>query len=1052
MSNFLTELVRGQSLWDEAYNENIAALNKDLQTGNDVKRLSNNKSNTIDVSTLTKASVPDIRIKGRSLSNLIGKYGDPYTANYTALKQIGCNMVTDATKMDDAYMEVTVTKQGLGKIATDGLTNINDKIIYGKFYIAAYEVESKYADIASIVISPAVTKVSDVVDVPGNKDVKLVYTVAEARDHATMLITLDNTGLANDIKVKIRNIRIYEITSDEVAELVYKNYVVSDVYPFVNSYACIVGPTIESYEDIFSESGIIQGFSDGNGFLWESNGSKYVISRKTFRLSKDTFYTLSHNAPQGITIRIKNEVNNVSKYFEGTFNTGNTEVFFLEATADGTVEGATELMEKIKGGEIRLSLVKGKVAKDSAQCINTKVTFNTSLHNGEMIENDGVRYFKHNNMNEVDLSSDDVVIEGIHWVDNGYKDIKLTLPHKFDSDSENNVLVMWDGSIAYNQKLGKSIYGSAINSYSLSNKTIILRLLNKNTGWGNNYLPTIDEIKAHLLGWIMTDDESDKIYERTDGLHKKWYRLWSGMGNKSHISDTIADIVTDVTSNRVPMAMNPIGFRPYKLYIKREKELTETVDIVGSLMISPLSNIRISAGYIYNEAYRILLYNKDTTIINGVHRSDGGSVLKHKISDILELTTMTGTTDYQVNENSGNLDAVNYQGYKNISLSANNLFENIFISYKTTSDCVLNNFDVSFVTADSTVSSLKDILIELANTKFKLSNALNKINATGNYIGYTNPNLLVNGDFKIWQRGTSMTNLINKYCADRWNAFHVNKTSKTSTGILFSGKDLKYARMRQAVEIDKSYINKKMTATIKYKNLSENTDIALIILQADMMNYGTGYNVVSSTSNTSSGTLSVTFSLPDSSRHIIFDISINDTTLTANREYSVEIEYAKLEIGEVPTPFVLKSYQEELNDCKRYYQRIRPCVFDGKIDNIHYLHDYGTDKDNTFKIGNGIRNIIKHERMRVDNPNINIGFIRKGRDFDISVSNEIVSAAVYGMSIKHIGIMDNENFDIVFINDNISITEATRTFYTNGSGLESITNGIEYIELDAEIY
>ena len=186
MPNFLTELVRGQSLWDEAYNENIAALNKDLQTGNDVKRLSNNKSNTIDVSTLTKASVPDIRIKGRSLSNLIGKYGDPYTANYTALKQTGCNMVTDATKMDDAYMEVTVTKQGLGKIATDGLTNINDKIINGKFYIAAYEVESKYADIASIVISPAVTKVSDVVDVPGNGDVKLVYTVAEARDHANM--------------------------------------------------------------------------------------------------------------------------------------------------------------------------------------------------------------------------------------------------------------------------------------------------------------------------------------------------------------------------------------------------------------------------------------------------------------------------------------------------------------------------------------------------------------------------------------------------------------------------------------------------------------------------------------------------------------------------------------------------------------------------------------------------------------------------------------------------------------------------------------------------
>ena len=90
--------------------------------------------------------------------------------------------------------------------------------------------------------------------------------------------------------------------------------------------------------------------------------------------------------------------------------------------------------------------------------------------------------------------------------------------------------------------------------------------------------------------------------------------------------------------------------------------------------------------------------------------------------------------------------------------------------------------------------------------------------------------------------------------------------------------------------------------------------------------------------------------------------------------------------------------------------------------------------------------------MRVDTPNINLGFIRKDRDFDVSVSNEIDSLAIYGMNIKHIGITDNEHFDIAFINDNILITEATRTIYPNGSGLESITNGIAYIELDAEIY
>lgn len=37
----------------------------------------------------------------------------------------------------------------------------------------------------------------------------------------------------------------------------------------------------------------------------------------------------------------------------------------------------------------------------------------------------------------------------------------------------------------------------------------------------------------------------------------------------------------------------------------------------------------------------------------------------------------------------------------------------------------------------------------------------------------SNPNLLINGDFQVWQRGTSFNyNVSNKYCADRWLLIH----------------------------------------------------------------------------------------------------------------------------------------------------------------------------------------------------------------------------------------------------------------------------------------
>ena len=60
----------------------------------------------------------------------------------------------------------------------------------------------------------------------------------------------------------------------------------------------------------------------------------------------------------------------------------------------------------------------------------------------------------------------------------------------------------------------------------------------------------------------------------------------------------------------------------------------------------------------------------------------------------------------------------------------------------------------------------------------------------------SNPNLLMNGDFQVWQRGTSFNyNISNKYCADRWilshgayyNAMKIDKHDKGLQVTLTSG-------------------------------------------------------------------------------------------------------------------------------------------------------------------------------------------------------------------------------------------------------------------------
>lgn len=150
----------------------------------------------------------------------------------------------------------------------------------------------------------------------------------------------------------------------------------------------------------------------------------------------------------------------------------------------------------------------------------------------------------------------------------------------------------------------------------------------------------------------------------------------------------------------------------------------------------------------------------------------------------------------------------------------------------------------------------------------------------------SNPNLLINGGFTVWQRGESFTvGTSRMYTADRWYCVKLAggaesaTVSRTEDGMLVSG------------------------ATVSIAYMLEPQDVAL--LQGKQL------------------TLSIGVKNSDGSmKYIARPAEVTGAMVSLGGFTAGQtVCWAKLELGEEATPFVPRSYGEELLACMRYYQK-----------------------------------------------------------------------------------------------------------------------------------
>jgi len=178
----------------------------------------------------------------------------------------------------------------------------------------------------------------------------------------------------------------------------------------------------------------------------------------------------------------------------------------------------------------------------------------------------------------------------------------------------------------------------------------------------------------------------------------------------------------------------------------------------------------------------------------------------------------------------------------------------------------------------------------------------------------SNPNLLINGDFQVWQRGTSFTTPVEAYTADRWKAWcqAVSKLSGNGIRVSFSNA---WQYIQQTLNDYYIEAGEKLTISARIKS-----SIARPI-NVYLYSGATYIGHLAMDATTSYAVSSATITIPSDISSITI-LCQNTTTLSSD----VDIKHIKLERGSIATPYYPRTFAEEYAMCKRYYEKIGPIM------------------------------------------------------------------------------------------------------------------------------
>ena len=195
----------------------------------------------------------------------------------------------------------------------------------------------------------------------------------------------------------------------------------------------------------------------------------------------------------------------------------------------------------------------------------------------------------------------------------------------------------------------------------------------------------------------------------------------------------------------------------------------------------------------------------------------------------------------------------------------------------------------------------------------------------------SNPNMVINGDFSVSQRGdyTSASGVSNDvYYLDRWKVHSGVAGTLQDTGykvkVVATSTASGVLAISQSIEDKNIHPHKGKVVTVSCKVTSNSSNARIVIYADNWIALGSQNDVHSGGGNEE--TLSATFTVPSDLSGFL-QVRVGFENAASNGDPSVssndyfEVSEVKLEVGDTATPFEHRSFGEELAKCQRYYER-----------------------------------------------------------------------------------------------------------------------------------